>query len=1834
MPNWNLSVDLRARGGDLARGLRESANAARLLARDSQSARRGLGELGTTGRRIRTLGDDARFAARHVRTLGQDARTAARLTQQAGQRAQASGRMLRTLGSDSQRTGARIRTLGTDADRAATHLRQLATSSRDTVRQQQAAGRAARQTAEDFQRLARQMQAAVRDMRRLATASTTATRGLRATGDGATRSMGRMAGAVARVRSEVSSLAGFLAGGALILGGAEIIKEGNAYQRQMNTLRAVTGANAVQMQHAAVVAKQLGADLSLPASTATDAAEAMVDLAKAGFRADQAISASRAALELSTGLHVDAAKAAMYLGDVMDQFALDAGHAGQAADTLAATATGASGGIRDIWYAMKYAGPVAHSLSISMQDTAAAIVGLGKAGIIGQTAGTTLRGALSNLAAPTDQMKDGLKTLGIEAFDSSGKFKGLATVIGGLHKAQERLSQQDFVGAVKKAFGKPAMSGMIALGHQGVEAFEAARQTVSQYGKAADVAGAQSKGLTGAMTQLKTQARQSGLAIYEGLAPGLEFLARGMTRALASATPHITDFIHYGNDLATLFGPSLAARARAGLSTLADEAENLAGPLRDLGEHAAADALHILINTARTAADVLGNLIQGLQPVGDGMKSLTDGSSGASNALDILVEATDLALSAVSALSKILGPVGQIVGGLAHAFGSLPGPVQTAVAAMLLTRRVGPIMSGLAGTVSGRVTGSFRSLSQQMAVQRSLATAAGASLSRYGAALAVLQARVPFIGAMASSFRTASAAGTGFTGTLRGITAAAGTGMRRSLSGLVGVLGGPWGVAMLGATVGLGLLASSQQKAAAAAAEHRADISSLADALRESNGVIDESVRQTAAQTIAQKKLGHGVKADLVDVMKQAGYSLSDVTDAYLGQGTSIDKLVAKLRDLAKAGDLANNPDASAATVRQSLRYSAAADALEGMSGNAKKAARDAKDLADATKGADATAFDRLKDSMGELADKTSDADQRAQALKQSLDLLSGGSISLQAAQARVNSAILALNDNLDEGIKKSDGWGRALLNSNGALNTATKNGQQLYQSLTDVTDASSSAAVAAFKLADENGKGLPAALKAAQSEMQKSRDAAVEAAQGYGLTKKQAEGVADSLGLIPKKVALLLQADGVDETLADLLAVQAEFTRLPKAKTIKVDTLSDEAQKKLTDLGYKVETVPGTREIKVTAPTAAARKDLDNLIDRLSKVPGAKSVAVRAQTGEAISDLEAVQKKIRGTNGKTITMRAPTAAARTELERLGFQIKNTKGKNVVITVPTGGPRSAVAAIQSAINSLHGKTVTNTIKTLYFSSKQPGPYAGGYRPDKNANGGVVHAAEGFTVPGYAPRVDSVPALLSPGEGVLVPEAVRKLGILTGMGGPGFIKSLNAWARYGTAMRFADGGVAGPQRFADGGFTYQPGSTRRAVSDVQSRYADAHQPISRDDYLKAMRARANAADTLRSAETRLNQVRRHRHTHAQLVAAETAVGKARRSLATATDKARTAQARYNKAFSLTDWSKTLKSSVAANAAWEANLSKIGKKAGYDVEQTLRDMGDDGAAMVSALAKASSKQFADIVANLKKLTPSAKAALADYTAQLNATNKTSATFQANLAKLASMGYGDLAAQLASQGDEAAQKVAAGAAASSSAAAAANQSAKANAGLLTGDQLAELVQIIAAVKTATTGIHDVAAATGLGEDEIIAVATKAKKQIASSLGGRAGRFLADLAKAGAGMAYANGGIRPGLYPARAPYGMVRWAEPETGGEAYIPLGANKRGSATAVLTQVAGRFGLGVTHADDRRPQVVVVQPAGPAIGSLTIPVTQPRATATQIADAVGYQARRARRGGVGR
>ncbi|MGW2843962.1 hypothetical protein ACWC5G_03100, partial [Streptomyces sp. NPDC001274] len=767
--------------------------------------------------------------------------------------------------------------------------------------------------------------------------------------------------------------------------------------------------------------------------------------------------------------------------------------------------------------------------------------------------------------------------------------------------------------------------------------------------------------------------------------------------------------------------------------------------------------------------------------------------------------------------------------------------------------------------------------------------------------------------------------------------------------------------------------------------------------------------------------------------------------------------------------------------------------------------------------------------------------------------------------------AVTQANEAMAAGIDRADGWGKALLGANGALDTTTKNGQGLFNTLNTIADSSSSAAVAAYDFAQSQGKTVPQSVAAATKEMQAARDSAVKLAQGYGLSQKQAAGVADAMGLIPGRVSILLQTEGVDTALAELLGVQAEFERFPDKKTIKVDALGADAKKQLQDIGYQIELIPGTREYKITAPTAAARAELDLLITKLGQTNG-KTLEISAPTGKAKAELQTIQDKVRATKGKTLTIKAPTQEARQNLEALGFKIKNTKGKTVTISVPTGDATYNARIIQNAIDNIHGKTVG-----VYLSYKATSA-------DKDANGVPDHVqapqARGSVLDFYANGGMNRRGVRENHTAQIAPAGAWRVWAEEETGGEAYIplaasKRGRSRAITEETIRRLGGDPRSVQWNADGNvtdWTYDP------VSGSLYSSSDAGQ----------------AAHKTKKVKYKVK------------------------------GKTKTKEVDY---FDLGALEKKLKSNSKATATWSKNLTTVADRAGADVADALAAMGEDGVKLTAKMAKGSKRYVDEMAKALRGLAATAKASLTDYTRQLSKANTADATFAKNLIALSAKGYGDLAKQLAAQGDQAAMELAAAAVKDSKKASSANTAAKTANNALTSDQVQQLVAIIAAVKTSKTGLHTVADTTGLGEDEIITIANKAKSQISGALGSRATKFLADLARANKGLSYATGGIREGIYATRA--GAVTFAEPSTGGEAYIPLGANKRRAATNVLRDVASRFGVGLTDMSATRP-VVIVRDGGDT--HVTVTAVRTGASASDIGSQVGRSVRRARRGGV--
>lgn len=330
-----------------------------------------------------------------------------------------------------------------------------------------------------------------------------------------------------------------VAGGVVSLGAAikSTFTLGLDFTSQMNTLQAVSGATGKTMEQVAAHARELGNDITIPATSASDAAQAMTELAKGGLTVQQSMDAAKGTLQLAAAAQVSGAQAAQIQANALNTFGLSADQASHVADVLANTANAASGEITDFAQGMQQAGSVAKLFGIGLDDTSTVLGVFANNGIKGSDAGTSFKTMLTQLATPSAKAKRAMEELNLTVYDGQGRFVGMRSLTDQLSQAQGRMSQAAFQSAAGLVFGSDAIRGASILASGGVKAYDAMAQAVGRAGGAADLANAQMQGLPGALQKMQNAAQDVALQIYDRLAPAVESMTNAFTDAISVVGP-------------------------------------------------------------------------------------------------------------------------------------------------------------------------------------------------------------------------------------------------------------------------------------------------------------------------------------------------------------------------------------------------------------------------------------------------------------------------------------------------------------------------------------------------------------------------------------------------------------------------------------------------------------------------------------------------------------------------------------------------------------------------------------------------------------------------------------------------------------------------------------------------------------------------------------------------------------------------------------------------------------------------------------------------------------------------------------------------------------------------------------------------------------------------------------------------------------------------------------------------------------------------------------------------------------------------------------------------
>jgi len=272
------------------------------------------------------------------------------------------------------------------------------------------------------------------------------------------------------------------------------------FDEAMSQVRAATMASIDDQKRLSEAALKAGADT---AYSAEEAAQAEEELAKAGLSVSSIVGGSlNGALALAAAGQLQVARSAEIMATSLTQFKLPAEQASHVADVLAAGAGKAQGGVEDMALALSYVGPLANSVGWDLEGTAGSIAYLATQGVLGEKAGTSLRGVLAALQSPSRIASKVMEQYGINVYDASGKMLSMAGIAEQFKTKLGTLTDQERQAALGRIFGNESLLTATLLYEGGAKKIEEWTAAVDDSGYAAEQAAMRQDNLAGDIEKL------------------------------------------------------------------------------------------------------------------------------------------------------------------------------------------------------------------------------------------------------------------------------------------------------------------------------------------------------------------------------------------------------------------------------------------------------------------------------------------------------------------------------------------------------------------------------------------------------------------------------------------------------------------------------------------------------------------------------------------------------------------------------------------------------------------------------------------------------------------------------------------------------------------------------------------------------------------------------------------------------------------------------------------------------------------------------------------------------------------------------------------------------------------------------------------------------------------------------------------------------------------------------------------------------------------------------------------------------------------------------------
>lgn len=315
------------------------------------------------------------------------------------------------------------------------------------------------------------------------------------------------------------------------------------FEAAMSQVKAVSGASGSEFDKLTAKAKEMGATTKF---TATQSAEAFNYMAMAGWDSQQMLDGIEGILNLAAASGEDLGTTSDIVTDALTAFGLKASDAAHFSDVLAQSAASANTNVSMMGESFKYVAPIAGAMKYSVEDTSLALGLMANASVKGSMAGTSLKTALANMAAPTDKMATAMKKYGISLTDSNGNMKTLKGVLDNLRSSLGGLSETEKTAAASTIFGKEAMSGMLAIINATESDYNKLAESINNAdGAASKMSDTMLDNLEGSITLLQSAMDGVKISFGERLSPYVRGIADWLTEQMPEVEQGLNEMMDW-----------------------------------------------------------------------------------------------------------------------------------------------------------------------------------------------------------------------------------------------------------------------------------------------------------------------------------------------------------------------------------------------------------------------------------------------------------------------------------------------------------------------------------------------------------------------------------------------------------------------------------------------------------------------------------------------------------------------------------------------------------------------------------------------------------------------------------------------------------------------------------------------------------------------------------------------------------------------------------------------------------------------------------------------------------------------------------------------------------------------------------------------------------------------------------------------------------------------------------------------------------------------------------------------------------------------------------------